>query len=159
MNMSLGGLRELMDTEAWHVAAHGVSKSQTRLSDWTELNWTWLGLIQSVEDLKSKDWGFLKKFCLEAGTCKSCLSFQPTGLPCRFHPCRFPQLWVSFLKFLSLHVYTHTHFLLFLFLWRTLTNTNGSNFCCCYIKASFWHAKKCPGFGSRRYRFKLISAL
>ena len=33
-------LRELvMDREAWRVAIHGVAKSQTRLRDWTELNW------------------------------------------------------------------------------------------------------------------------
>ena len=32
----------VMDREAWHVAVHGVTKSQTRLSDWTELNWWWL---------------------------------------------------------------------------------------------------------------------
>ena len=29
-----------MNREAWHVAVHGVAKSQTRLSDWTELNLT-----------------------------------------------------------------------------------------------------------------------
>ena len=39
MHMSLGELRELvMDREAWHAAIYGVTKSQTRLSDWTELN-------------------------------------------------------------------------------------------------------------------------
>ena len=37
MGMSLSKLQELvMDREAWHAVIHGVSKSQTRLSDWTE---------------------------------------------------------------------------------------------------------------------------
>ena len=39
MDMGLGELRELvMDREAWRAAIHGVTKSQTRLSDRTELN-------------------------------------------------------------------------------------------------------------------------
>ena len=41
-HMSLGELRELVvDREAWCALIHGVSRSRTRLSDWTELNWGW----------------------------------------------------------------------------------------------------------------------
>jgi len=42
IDMGFGELRELvMDREAWHAAVHGVTKSWTRLSDWTELISIW----------------------------------------------------------------------------------------------------------------------
>ena len=41
MDMSLGNIQELvMDREAWRAVVHGVEKSGTQLSNWTELKWT-----------------------------------------------------------------------------------------------------------------------
>ena len=43
MDMGLVGLWEVvMDRKAWYAGVHGVAKSQTQLSDWTELNWNFL---------------------------------------------------------------------------------------------------------------------
>ena len=47
MDMSLSELRELvMDREDWDAVIHGVAGSQTRLSDWTELNWKQDNMVQ-----------------------------------------------------------------------------------------------------------------
>ena len=64
MHMSLGELRELViDREAWCVAIHGVTKSRTRLSDWTEPNCTeplrgWLFALESTNQAEFWDGAF-----------------------------------------------------------------------------------------------------
>ena len=50
MDMSLNEPRELvMDREAWCAVIHGVTKSRTWLSDWTELNWMKIRKVLSVD--------------------------------------------------------------------------------------------------------------
>ena len=77
MGMSLGKVQELViDREAWRAEVHGVAKSQTWLSDWSELNWTeyWRSRFSSrendswtvikpapeIQSRHSKNWNVLK---------------------------------------------------------------------------------------------------
>ena len=52
----------VMDREAWHAAVHGVAKSQTQLSNWTELNWNCHDTSGGVTSLS--DWITTRSFLL-----------------------------------------------------------------------------------------------
>ena len=55
MDMNLNKLRELvMNREAWRATVHGISKSQTWLNGWTELNWICFKIIKRKEERTNK---------------------------------------------------------------------------------------------------------
>ena len=62
IDVGLSELRELvMDREAWHAAIYGVTKSPTRLSDWTELNWNAKEIKETIAKIKKTKRCFFEK--------------------------------------------------------------------------------------------------
>ena len=93
MDMGLGGLREVvMDREAWCAAIHGVTKSRTWLSNWTELNECRSGRIAVTEswEVSLKPYFFLQWILAQFSCSVVSDSLKPHGLQHARLPCPSP---------------------------------------------------------------------
>ena len=80
MDMSLSKLGELvLDREAWHATLHGVTKSRTQPSNWTELNWC---MPYDSKVVKTYHYNFLQCFSLLWVACLLPPFLQPRHILC-----------------------------------------------------------------------------
>ena len=104
MDMSLGELRELvMDAETWRAAIHGVAKSRTRLSDWTELKWTTCRVAIyweiGLDSVQFTEWGLGSELwkppprSLHGSAAAHTQQLLPTASGTFFHHCQASCSW------------------------------------------------------------------
>ena len=100
-DMSLGKLQELvMEREAWHARVHEVAKSQTWLSDWTELSWNYDGGNEDNGDL------------LQKVLCMDCYTVPPTLQQATADPCVHQRLLDNHRQVCVSLLWCHCSFLL-----------------------------------------------